>query len=107
MSRDYANQDNGPLFDICEARHKGSPESKSANKRISACKSDQREKVYHAIARTGNDGLTVKELGLYWGVGINTISGRFSELKAEDRIVVKVVAGERVRRDGCAVHVKR
>ena len=87
------------LFDICARRHKGNPESRAANKRVR--KAEQRRKVLFAILESGTVGITCRELAEEWNVGMNTISGRFSELKA-DGDVVKVGT-----RDGCAVLVAK
>jgi len=71
-----------PLFDICRNRHGGDSASEAANQRIEAhgSKEKQRARVYQAIVVAGHYGLTCKELAARWGVGMNTISGRFSEL---------------------------
>lgn len=85
------------LWDICARRHRGNPRSKAAFERLKPDLQGQREKVYRAVLEAGQDGLTCRELAKRWGVGMNQVSGRFSELKRDGR--VKVV-GER---DGCGV----
>ena len=84
------------LWDICASKHGGNPESQAANRRISAVKTKQRQAVLDAITAS-RTGLTCRELALQWCVGMNTISGRFSELKADGQIQKTGV------RDGCAV----
>lgn len=71
-------------FDVCEKRHGGNPESIAANKRNAPTKGDQRAAVLCACQRT--NGVTCRELAEEWGVGMNQISGRFSELKKTDEI---------------------
>ena len=46
----------------------------------------QRAKVFDAIKRHGQYGLTVDGLSEIWGIPPNAISGRFTELKKEGRI---------------------
>jgi hypothetical protein len=88
------------LFDICRNRHRGNAESEAANTRLenSGAKSKQRARVLAAIQNAGVRGITCKELARKWGLDMNCISGRFSELKKDDLIIQ---AG---RREGCAVH---
>lgn len=85
------------LFDICRNRHKGNEESHKANLRVN--KKLQRERVLSAIRNAGPVGLTCRELAELWDVGMNTISGRFSELKRDGLIRKDSV------RNGCAVVV--
>lgn len=85
------------LFDICLNRHRGNQESREANRRVR--KAEQRERALSAILDANSCGITCRELAERWGVGMNTISGRLSELKAEGLVVKAGV------RDGCAVLV--
>lgn len=71
-------------FDVCATRHGGNPESIAANKRNAATKGDQRAAVLCACQRV--NGVTCRELAEEWGVGMNQISGRFSELKQTGEI---------------------
>lgn len=86
--------------DICGNRCRHNANSRAANARIAPMKKEQRERVLVAVAAAGSAGITCKELAEQWGVGMNHISGRFSELKAERPCRVLVVG----RRDGCAVY---
>jgi predicted transcriptional regulator len=88
-----------PLWDVCANRHKGNAESKAANAKASESKVKQRELVRVWITATRERGLTCKELAHELGVGMNAISGRFSELKAAGLIE------QTGRRDGCGVYV--
>ena len=67
------------LFDICAGRHRGNPESETANDRVAGKKGADRHRVLMECRRRG--GVTCKELSDEWGVGMNQISGRFTELK--------------------------
>lgn len=87
------------LFDVCERKHGGNANSVEANRRSAGNRKEQRNAVFRAICEAGSNGLTCKELSAAWGVGMNRISGRFSELKLVELI------RESGRRDGCAVLV--
>lgn len=98
-----------PLFDhmdVCAGRHGGSPESRAAFREHRGSFSESRARVLGLIRDSGADGLTCKEAARILGVGMNQISGRFSELKMEpSRIVVaRDAKGRPVRRDGCAAY---
>lgn len=84
--------------DVCRNRHGGNANSRAANARLAPVKTKQREEVFRAIILAGDAGLTCKELAAVWGVDMNKISGRFSELKADGRIV------QVARRDGCSAY---
>jgi predicted transcriptional regulator len=58
-----------------------------------------RELVLFYIDSAGNHGLTCKELASTLGVGMNAISGRWTELKSAGLIE------QTGRRDGCGVYV--
>ncbi len=75
--------------DICASRHSGSAESVAAFDRIEGAIPETRRRVLAEIRRAGASGLTAKELAALWGVGLNTISGRFTELKRDGLIVQK------------------
>lgn len=90
------------LFDVCSRKHGGNQESAEAHKTILGGKAAQRERVYEAIKQTGNYGRTLDELAQWWAVGPNSISGRFSELARDGRIVR---IGRRPTRSGCSAAV--
>ena len=82
--------------DITRNRHGGNPESIAAFEAIRNSLPQQRSTVLQWI-EAAHDGLTCKELAAAWGVGMNVISGRFSELK-RDGLIAK-----RGTRGGCGV----
>jgi hypothetical protein len=70
------------LFDICSRKHGGNIHSRAANERAAPCKATQRAAVFMEVVASDDAGLTCRELASRWGVDMNQISGRFSELKA-------------------------
>lgn len=74
--------------DITSNRHRGNIQSELAFEQ--ATKSGKidtdRRKVLEAVIEAGPIGLTCKELANQWGVGMNHLSGRFSELKKANKI---------------------
>ncbi len=94
------------LFDVCERKHGGNAQSAAANRKNLQHRAAQRKAVFEAIkGASGNSadlvpGLTCRELAESWGVGMNCISGRFSELKAAG-LIKKIGV-----RAGCGVFVK-
>ena len=85
------------LWDVCRRKHGGNEESEAANDSIAPTKALQRERVFQAVAGS-LAGLTCRELAERWEVGMNQISGRFSELKAAGRI------RKTGTRDRCAIY---
>ena len=83
MSREQMDFVTNP--DVCRNRHGGNAESEQANNVAHLTKAQQRERVLRAI-RESASGMSCKELAALWGVGMNTISGRFTELKARELI---------------------
>lgn len=75
-------------FDITQNRHGGNLQSEFAFEK--ALKSGKlytdRFRVFEAIRESGSLGITCKELSEQWGVGMNHLSGRFSELKRDNKI---------------------
>jgi len=96
-----------PEADVTARKHGGNPESRAAFAKIEPTLSDQRERVYDAILKSRGEGLTCKELARTMGVGMNAISGRFTELKQTIRIMQRHDQEEPVRRNGCAVFLAR
>jgi len=97
-----------PLFDLTSNRHGGNAESAAAYERAaeSGAVTRDRERVLAAVKLAGNVGTTCKELAGAWGVDMNAVSGRFTELCSTHWIKRKTDAdGRVVRRDGCAVWV--
>lgn len=73
--------------DICSNRHLGNPESIAAHSRVAPSLLTDRARVLDAIRASGSRGLTAKEYADNENVQLNTISGRFTELKRDGRIV--------------------
>lgn len=72
-------------FRLCRNRHSGNPESVAAH--AVGDKAHDREEVFGVIHRLGRHGATVDEVAMLLDRSPNQISGRFSELKAQGRIV--------------------
>jgi len=88
-------------IDICANKHQGNAQSVKANP-SAEFKATLRERVRIFIAACDFHGATVKEIAATFGKPMHAISGRVSELKAEN----KVWHSGRVR-DGGAVLVGR
>lgn len=68
--------------DVCRNKHQGNEQSTQAFETKVKPNLKQRQiEVLQAINNAGNQGLTCKELAKNWQIGMNAISGRFSELK--------------------------
>lgn len=85
-----------PVPDVCRNRHRGNPQSVAANRLVDPMKTSMRTTIYNLLA--AGAGMTLKELGQKLGKQLNQISGRISELKADNKIYE---TGE--VRNGCAV----
>jgi len=84
-------------LDITRRKHGGNPESAQAHARRAGKWPQQRARVLAAIRLAGPQGLTCDELADKWGVGMNCLSGRFSELRKAGAIRK---AGTRPTRSG-------
>ena len=73
--------------DICENRHGGDLFSLAAHDRIAATLPDARRRALDWIRSRGSFGATAQEYADHLHVGVNTISGRFSELKKAGLVV--------------------
>ena len=91
----------GELFDICERKHKGNPESRLAFNVVKDKISASQERILNAI-RQMDSGMTVDELSVYFGATPNEISGRCSELKRDGKIYK---SGTRKTRSGCSAAI--
>lgn len=90
--------------DPCARKHGGNEQSEEAwrTARISLC--DSRRRVLHSVKCAGFTGATSKEIARDLNVPLNTISGRFSELKRMHMIRRRTdTRGKTITRDGCAV----
>ena len=85
--------------DITKNRHRGSVNSIAAFAAIQEKLPRERARVLEEIDSSGLIGITCKELAEKWGVGMNVISGRFSELKKK-RLITKID-----RREGSGVFI--
>lgn len=85
---------NFPLFDICENRHRNSPESQAANPSIES----KRASYAVILGLLKERPMTAKEIATAMGTTINCVSGRLSEM----RLVLKVIAKTGIRREGSA-----
>lgn len=88
------------MNDITSNRHGGNEQSQLAFERVRDELPQMRARVLRAI-RIEPDGVgwTCRELANCWEIGMNAISGRFTELK-RDGLIKK-----QGTRDGCAVWV--
>lgn len=85
--------------DITRNRHGGNAQSNQAWNKIRVFIPKQQRRVYDAIERSESHGATCREVASDMGVGMNQISGRFSELAIHGYIE------KTGTRDGCAVYV--
>ena len=85
-------------FDPSSRKHHNNPQSVAAHDRVKHTKQDTYKKIMNLLQARGEYGATSKEIAEAFGVGLNTISGRFSELKVMNWIYE---TGE--RRNGAAV----
>ena len=68
--------------DVCQNKHQGNEQSTQAfQTKVKPTLKQRQIEVLQAINNAGNQGLTCKELAKAWEIGMNAISGRFSELK--------------------------
>jgi len=86
--------------DPCERKHKGNAQSIEAHKRVLHSKQETYKRIMALISSRGEFGATSKEIAYAFGVELNTISGRFSELKA-----MRWLRESGERREGAAVLV--
>lgn len=83
--------------DITANRHGGNEQSDAAFESILESLSETKRRVLAACFRPG--GVSCRELAEEWEVGLNVISGRFSQLKRDNLIVKHEV------RDGSAAYI--
>lgn len=88
-------------LDVCASRHGGSETSVAAHERIIHTKEETHQKIMKLVRARKGYGVTVKEVAGAFGVQVNTISGRLSELKQRGKLKD---SGE--RRLGAAVLVE-
>lgn len=83
-------------LDVCENRHRGSPESIAAHDRVVSTKREIHERILKAVKQRGS--LTSHEIVRATGIPLQTVSARCSELKMVGKLIK---TGE--RRNGAAV----
>jgi len=84
-------------IDICESRHRGSPESAAAFEKIAGSKQAMYDRILN-FARGQQEGITVHEVAAAFGKTPNCVSGRLSELRMLGKLKK---SGQ--RRNGAAV----
>jgi hypothetical protein len=77
---------NKELIDICASRHRGNPESKSANLTIGRVKAQQRAYVLQIIQE--NAPIGCQTISIDFLLGYTAVSARISELKKTGEVVV-------------------
>ncbi len=77
----------GPLFDVCEKKHGGNPESRAAFVNLKDRLTLEQEIVFDFIKSCGEHGATTDEIAVHFDGNPNDYSGRVSELKIKGRIV--------------------
>jgi hypothetical protein len=71
--------------DICKRKHGGNPQSVQANRRVQ--KERDRDTVLNLVAMAGPEGRTLDEVAAILDVAPNRISGRFTELKKDGKLI--------------------
>lgn len=74
-------------MDITAGKHGNNPESMAAHRSILGHKELMRGVVYEAIKTRGAEGSTCDEVSARLDIGIQSVSGRFTELKALGKII--------------------
>jgi hypothetical protein len=72
--------------DITARKHKGNPCSVAAHARVEPTEANMRERIRVYVSGCGPHGATLKEVCERFGKLPNQISGRFSQLKADQQI---------------------
>lgn len=88
-------------IDICENRHKGSPESKDAFDRVKGTKQLMYDRIMFLAQQRKEYGITVHEVSHQFGKTPNAVSGRLSELRMMGKL-----KKSGIRRNGAAVLVQ-
>lgn len=86
--------------DVTRRKHKDNPQSNEAFEKVKHTKEDTYKKIMDLLAGRGSFGATSKEIAAAFGVQLNCLSGRCSELLAMSWIRRN---GE--KRDGASVLV--
>lgn len=93
-------QDGRTLFDAdpCERKHKGNAQSRAAWDRVAVSADDRKGEICRWLEARGELGGTCDEFAAEIGVEVNTVSGRFSDLKRRFFIKAKLDDGKPVTR---------
>lgn len=81
--------------DICKNKHHHNPQSNAANQKVN--KLYDRQRVLDIIK--DSDGITSKEIARRLNKQLHQVSGRLSELKADE-----IISETGLKREGCAVY---
>jgi predicted Rossmann fold nucleotide-binding protein DprA/Smf involved in DNA uptake len=73
--------------DICQNRHRGAAESVEAYERNKGGFEHSKERIAEIIEKSGSNGITADAIVYDFGIPLQTVSARMSELKRENRIV--------------------
>ena len=73
-------------LDVCASRHGGAETSVAAHERMKHTKADTHNRIMKLAQARKEYGITVKEVAGAFGVQVNTISGRLSELKQRGKL---------------------
>ena len=76
-----------PLFDWCGSRHNGNAQSDAAFDSIKNDLTEMENEVLQFIERQGLRGSSIDEMAAATGKAPNQISGRFTSLKAANKIM--------------------
>ncbi len=87
-------------FDPSVKKHGGNVQSGTAHQRVVKTKQESYRKILSLLEERREHGATSKEIASVFGVQLNRISGRFSELRAQG-----LIKDSGARRDGAAVLV--
>ncbi len=89
------------MIDVCENRHRNSPESQSAFEKVKHGKQLMYQRIMYLAQQRKEYGITVHEVSHQFGKTPNEVSGRLSELKMLGKLKK---SGE--RRNGAAVLIQ-
>ena len=74
------------MNDICVNKHGHNPQSEAANRRVQPHKQILRDYILSFVGKFP-EGITCEEMVNLYGLKLQTVSARVSELKAEGKIV--------------------
>lgn len=92
------------LWDVCQNRHGGNPESSAAFNKIYSRLTAAQERVLRCIRDAGERGRSNDDICIVLGLTPNQVSPRLTELRIQGRIG-KI--GTRPTRSGCSAAIWR